>query len=126
MDDELNRKLFAEWPKTEGSNKYKLRKFDVPELSKPVSNSDHYEFWCPKLKDFSKPLRAMYIQDFRDYWRGDYCNHMKCDDEHFLTDDNLGLLKTLVDAMYRVLVFSPPTPLTKDEAGKVTLNKKRD
>ena len=122
VDDELHRKLFAEWPKTDGSKKYKLRKFDIPEITLITWPSDHNQFWCPRVEPeyFSKPLRAMYLLDFGDY-RGEdsKCNHKKCDDEHYLTDDNLGLLKTLVDAMYRVLVFSPPAPLTEDEAGKV-------
>ena len=62
----------------------------------------------------------MYVMDMGELRGTDgKCNHLPCDDQHFLTNDNLGLLKTLVDAMYRVLVFSPPEPLTEDEAGQV-------
>ena len=122
MDAELNRKLFYQWRKTEGSKKYRLRKFDIPKITLTTWPSDHNQFWCPRVEPeyFSKPLRAMYVMDMGELRGTDgKCNHSPCDDKHFLTDDNLGLLKTLVDAMYGVLVFSPPEPLTDDEADKV-------
>ena len=77
------------------------------------------EFWCPVVDPdyFSTPLRAVYLRDMGDL-RAVYrkCYHKPCDDEHFLTDDNLGLLKTVVDTMFRVLVYSPPAPLINWES----------
>ena len=43
VDEELSRKIFAEWPKTDGSNKYKLRKFDVL-ITYITGNSNHKLF----------------------------------------------------------------------------------
>jgi hypothetical protein len=50
-------------------------------------------------------------------WRGGMvqCINNHCDDEKWLTRDNLNFLKTTIDALFGAFVHSPPKPLLSDD-----------
>ena len=115
--------LEKEWVKTEGAEKYKLRRLMATSII-PLTfyKSDHASYWG--AIGYDKPLRAMLLTDMGP-WRGQManCYHSSCDDKRYMTDDSLNFLKTTIDALYGVLVNSPPAPLNEESLAKIEIPK---
>jgi len=119
LDDGLMESLDKEWKKTEGSSKYKLRKLRAADtIPDTFYRSDHASFWSKN--ELNIPLRAMLVTDLGP-WRGGMsdCYHQPCDDKRWLTEDNLNFIKTTIDALYGVIVNSPPAPLDHNTLTKI-------
>ena len=112
FDDELMDRLTKEWKKTTGGkSKYKLRKFAATNIPETFHRSDHSSFWFHNHTEYKQDLRAMLLIDMST-WRGSMgqCIHSDCDDIRWLTNNNLDFLKTSIDALFGVVVHSPPKP----------------
>ena len=111
VDDALMGKLEEEWAKTQGK-KYKLRKLRAPldDIPPNFHRSDHASFWM-KHEGVNKPLPAMLVSDLGP-WRGKMaeCYHQPCDNQQWLTEDNLNFIKKIIDSMFRVVAYNPPDP----------------
>jgi hypothetical protein len=114
VDDELMDRLTQSWKETEGGKKYKLQKLSARKIPSTFYRSDHASFWFPKVSEYKKQLRAMLITDLGPWRTGmDNCYHRPCDDKRWLTDDNLGFIKTTIDAVAGVILKFPPKPLNE-------------
>lgn len=69
--------------------------------------SDHYRFWSPSpySNENWPSYNAVLLFDMG-VWRTSFqrCYHATCDDAHYLTSDNLSMLKTVIDALMMTLI----------------------
>ena len=107
IDEDLFEQVRKEWTST----RIPLRKLDAPANNLPSTfyRSDHASFWLHRHPKYNHHLPAILLTDLGPFRGilGD-CYHRPCDNASLLTEDNLIFLKTMVDAVYRVIVHSPP------------------
>lgn len=110
------------------SRTFKAMRPELPQQRLPSGNerydwkdffrSDHASFWYPPLTSTSVrrspnrtstaghfSLNAILLTDLGP-WRKSYqkCYHSACDDEHFLTDDNLAFMQQVIDTLVLTLL----------------------
>ena len=111
IEDSLMEKMSIEWNNIrDNSSKYKLYELRANRYDIPIDfdRSDHAAFWDTP-EDFFDKLPAMLVTDMGPWRAGmQKCYHKECDNQDWLTHDNLLFLKKIIDSVFRVVVFNPP------------------